>query len=202
MTPGEFDLAGFCVGVVREDDLLGAHRVREGDALVGLASSGLHANGYSLVRSSMLDGADPQLHEVLPELGRPLVDELLEPTAIYAPLVLELARAGLIAAAAHVTGGGIGANLHRVLPEGLGARVRTGSWPEPPAFELIRRASGAAERDMFSTFNMGLGMLLAVRPRDVPATIDVARAAGTAAFDVGRVVAGSGVALTRGDPPG
>jgi phosphoribosylformylglycinamidine cyclo-ligase len=188
--------------VVREEDLLGAHRVREGDALVGLASSGLHANGYSLVRSSMLDGPGPELDEVLPELGRPLVDELLEPTAIYAPLVLELARAGLVAAAAHVTGGGIGANLSRVLPEGLGARVQVGSWPEPAVFELIRGASGAAERDLFSTFNMGLGMLLAVRPRDVPAAIDVARAAGTAAFDVGRVVSGSGVALSRGDAPG
>jgi phosphoribosylformylglycinamidine cyclo-ligase len=202
MAPDQFDLAGFCVGVVREAELLGAQRVQDGDAVVGLASSGLHANGYSLVRSCLLDPALPPLDEVRPELGRPLVDELLEPTTIYAPVVLRLARDGLLAAAVHVTGGGIVENLPRVLPEGMGANVRRGSWPEPAIFDLVRRASGAPERDLFSTFNMGLGMLLVVRPQAAPTVIALAGAAGTPAFDVGRVVAGVGVALVSGEPTG
>src|SRR5919204_664423 len=117
-----FDLAGFCVGVVDEDARLGPHRVEVGDELIGLASSGLHANGYSLVRKALLEEGGYELDEVLPRLGRPLVEELLEPTTIYAPLVVALARDGLVHAAAHVTGGGLPENVPRALPEGLGDR--------------------------------------------------------------------------------
>jgi phosphoribosylformylglycinamidine cyclo-ligase len=162
MEAGQFDLAGFCVGSVDEDGLLGPDRVRDGDVLVGLASSGLHANGYSLVRSALLGGHD--LTDSPEGLGRALADELLEPCAIYAPDVLALARSGLVAAAAHITGGGFHENIPRALPAGLGARIHRGSWPEQPIFELIRSAASATDLDMFTTFNMGIGMVLFVHP--------------------------------------
>src|SRR5207244_3030463 len=121
---GRFDLAGFCVGVVDEKGVLGAGRVHPGDVLMGLASSGLHSNGFSLVRRVLLDSGAVGLDERPAELGgRTVAEELLEPTAIYAPLVASLAREGLLSAAAHVTGGGIPRNLARVLPEGTGADV-------------------------------------------------------------------------------
>jgi phosphoribosylformylglycinamidine cyclo-ligase len=160
MEPGRFDLGGFCVGIVDERELLGAHRVRERDVLIGLPSSGLHANGFSLVRSALLGRY--RLEETLPELGRPLADELLEPCAIYAPQVVALAREGLLHAAAHVTGGGLLENVPRVLPEGTGAEIRRGSWTEPAVFALVQEAAGASDRDVFATFNMGIGMVLVV----------------------------------------
>jgi phosphoribosylformylglycinamidine cyclo-ligase len=160
MEAGRFDLGGFCVGIVGELDLLGPHRVRFGDVLIGLPSSGLHANGFSLVRSAVLGRYG--LDEVLPALGRPLVDELLEPCVIYAPLVLALARDGLLHAAAHVTGGGLVQNLPRALPDDLGAEIRRGSWLEPAVFGLVGEAAGARDEDMFATFNMGIGMVLVV----------------------------------------
>jgi phosphoribosylformylglycinamidine cyclo-ligase len=162
MAVDAFDLAGFCIGVAEEASMLGPDRVAVGDALIGLASSGLHANGYSLVRKALLDDAGFALDEVLPRLGRPLVDELLEPTAIYAPIVLELARDGLVHAAAHITGGGVPENLPRALPEGLTPDVDWGSWPVPPIFELVGEVAGASEDDLRATFNLGVGMVLVV----------------------------------------
>jgi phosphoribosylformylglycinamidine cyclo-ligase len=182
-----FDLAGFCVGVVEEDRRLGPDRVRDGDVLIGLASSGLHANGFSLVRASLLVRAGYALERIVPPLHRPLVEELLEPTAIYAPLVLELAREGVLHAAAHVTGGGIVENLPRVLPQGLEGDVAWGSWPEPPVFELLRAQSGATEDDLRSTFNLGVGMVLVVPPARAERAIARAGASGSAAFPIGVV---------------
>jgi phosphoribosylformylglycinamidine cyclo-ligase len=162
MQAGQFDLAGFCVGVVGETDLLGPHRVQEGDLLVGLPSSGLHSNGYSLLRGALLD--KHELSEVPEGLHRSLADELLEPTAIYAPVVLELARGGFVHAAAHITGGGFVENVPRVLPEGLGAEIDRGSWTIPPIFQLVQREVPATDEEMFETFNMGIGMVLIVPP--------------------------------------
>jgi len=185
MEPGRFDLAGFCVGVVEERELLGPHRVEEGDLLVGLPSSGLHANGYSLVRSALLDRYEPSS---VPEgLGRPLIDELLEPTTIYAPTVLRLARDGLVHAAAHVTGGGFVENVPRALPDGLGAEIDRTTWSVPPVFDLVRREAGATEQEMFETFNMGIGMVLVV-----PGEAAGRTGAGGGRI-IGRVVAGSGL---------
>jgi phosphoribosylformylglycinamidine cyclo-ligase len=196
MEPDRFDLAGFCVGVVREADLLGPHRVAEADALVGLASSGLHANGYSLVRTALLRDAGYTLEDDLPRLGRPLVDELLEPTAIYAPLVRALARDGLVHAAAHVTGGGLVENVPRALPAGLGAEIELGSWPVPPVFELVAEASGTSLDELRSTLNLGVGMVLVVAPETVHVAIDRAAEAGTNASLIGRAVRGSGLRFT------
>jgi phosphoribosylformylglycinamidine cyclo-ligase len=183
-----FDLAGFCVGAVDEDARLGPHRVEPGDELIGLASSGLHANGYSLVRKALLEDAGYGLDEVLPRLGRPLGEELLEPTTIYAPLVLALARDGVVHSAAHVTGGGLPENLPRALPEGLGAEVRLGSWPIPPVFELIGEVSGAGEEDLRTTFNLGIGMVL-VAPAGRGSEIATrASRSGSPAYPIGAVV--------------
>jgi phosphoribosylformylglycinamidine cyclo-ligase len=192
MPDDQFDLAGFCVGSVDDDALLGPSRVREGDVLVGLASSGLHANGYSLVRSALLERHS--LDDSPPELGgRSIAEELLEPCAIYSPAVLALAREGLVHAAAHITGGGFIENVPRVLPAGLGALVERGAWPEPPVFGLVRDAAGATHADMFATFNMGVGMVLVVAPGDAERVL--AGAGPHAAFRIGAVVAGEGLRL-------
>jgi phosphoribosylformylglycinamidine cyclo-ligase len=184
MPEDQFDLAGFCVGAVQETALLGPPRVRDGDVLIGLASSGLHANGYSLVRRVLIDGRP--LDAIVPELGRTLADELLEPCTIHAPVVLDLHRRGLVHAAAHITGGGFAENVPRMLPEGLGARLDRGTWTEPAIFGLLQREAGLSDDDLFATFNMGLGMVLAVAPE---------HAQEVAAYGpvVGLVEAGDGV---------
>jgi len=190
MEDDAFDLAGFCVGVVDEPSLLGPHRVREGDVVIGLASTGLHANGYSLVRSSLLRAFS--LEDTPPGLDRSLADELLEPCAIYAPDMVALAGDGLLRAAAHITGGGIVENLPRALPEGLGATLQRGSWPEQPIFGLLRETGGASDDDLFATFNMGLGMLLVV---DATAAPDVLERSTHRAYRVGDVTSGPGIRL-------
>ncbi len=202
MEPGRFDLAGFCVGLVEEEAMLGPHRVREGDALVGLASSGLHANGYSLVRRALLEDGGYALEDVLPRLGRPLVDELLEPTTIYAPLVLSLARDRLLHAAVHVTGGGIPENLPRVLPEGLGAQVELGTWPVPPVFDLLKDASGASGEDLRATFNLGIGMILVAPPEHVSEIVRRSSRAGSPGYRIGAILAGDRLTFgTRAQAP-
>jgi phosphoribosylformylglycinamidine cyclo-ligase len=190
MPEDQFDLAGFCVGAVAQADLLGLHRVHDGDVLIGLASSGLHANGYSLVRSALIDRYP--LDDIAPGLDRSLAEELLEPCAIYAPKVLALARDGLVHAAAHITGGGFHENVPRALPPGLGAHVRRGSWPEPPIFGLVQNASDASDDDMFSTFNMGVGMVLVTGTEEAE---EILRRSDGGAFTIGVVAEGSGVAI-------
>jgi phosphoribosylformylglycinamidine cyclo-ligase len=190
MEEDAFDLAGFCVGAVEEEALLGPHRVVEGDVLIGLASTGLHANGYSLVRSAVLPAVG--LDERPEGLGRPLADELLDPCAIYAPTVVRLVREGLLHAAAHITGGGLFENIPRSLPDGLGATVERGSWPEPPIFDVIASHARASDGDMFGTFNMGVGMVLVVPPGAVDTVLDLA---GHDASRIGSIISGTGVRL-------
>jgi phosphoribosylformylglycinamidine cyclo-ligase len=191
LEPGAFDLAGFCVGLVEEDRLLGPHRVREGDAVVGLPSSGVHANGFSLIRR-VVDEAAVDLQDSPPALGRSVAEELLEPTEIYAPRLLAASRGGLVRSAAHVTGGGIAENLARALPPDLGADIGRYTWTEPPVFGWLASLGGISEQDMLRTFNMGLGML-AVVTGDRAA--DAAAALGPGATVVGRVTDRPGVRL-------
>jgi phosphoribosylformylglycinamidine cyclo-ligase len=193
MPEDQFDLAGFCVGLVDEADLLGPQRVRAGDVLIGLTSSGLHANGYSLVRSVLLDRFS--LDDVPPTLARPLADELLEPCVIYAPAVLALSRDGLLHAAAHITGGGFPENVPRALPPGLGARIERGRWPEPAIFALVGEAAGVSDGDLFATFNMGLGMVLVAGPDEAEEIIAREDGDTFVALAVGQVVDGAGVAV-------
>lgn len=160
--PGRYDLAGFCVGVVERERLLDPGQIQPGDALVGIGSSGLHSNGFSLVRSLLWDpgeldpGADPG------DLGRPLGEELLLPTRLYVRAVLRVRDRFTLKAAAHITGGGLPGNIPRSLPEGLGVHLWRGSWPVPPIFGLLSRTGGLSEAEMLRTFNCGLGMVLVV----------------------------------------
>jgi phosphoribosylformylglycinamidine cyclo-ligase len=195
MAERQLDLAGFCVGVVDDEGLIGPHRVLEGDVLVGLASSGVHANGFSLIRSALLVEG-PQMLDAVPDgFHRSLADELLEPTVIYAPLVVSLARGGLVHAAAHVTGGGLSENVPRALPGGLGAEIDLGSWEVPAIFELVRTAADVSNNDMFATFNMGVGMVLVVPPSRADDVFGRAAGAGIQAFGIGRVDVGPGLSL-------
>jgi phosphoribosylformylglycinamidine cyclo-ligase len=191
MDDDRFDLAGFCVGIVDGADVLGPDRVRAGDALIGLPSSGLHANGFSLVRTVV---STDELAIALPAIGRTFADELLEPCRIYVPEVVALHRAGLVHAAAHITGGGLLENVPRVLPPGLGARIERGTWTEPPIFDEIQRRADATEADMLATFNMGIGMVLVVGPDEVDDVLS--RAGGSTR--IGDVVPGSGLRIDRG----
>jgi len=191
MDDDRFDLAGFCVGIVDGGDVLGPDRVRAGDALIGLPSSGLHANGFSLVRTVV---STDELAMAPPAIGRTFADELLEPCRIYVPEVVALHRAGLVHAAAHITGGGLLENVPRVLPPGLGARIERGTWTEPPIFDEIRRRADATDADMLATFNMGIGMVLVVGPDEVEDVLS--RAGGSTR--IGDVVPGSGLRIDRG----
>lgn len=195
LEPGRFDLAGTCVGMVDEADVLGPERVREGDVLVGLRSSGLHSNGFSLVRKVLAAERPADLRRVVPELGRPLGEELLEPTLIYTGALAALRREGLVHAAAHITGGGFLENVPRALPEGLGARIDTAAWRPPPIFDVVGRAAGLPPREMFGVLNMGIGMVVAVPAGRAEAAIAAVSGAGSDALPIGEVVRGEGVLL-------
>ena len=199
---GHVDLAGFAVGVVEQQEMLGAERVRPGDVLLGLPSPGLRSNGYSLARHVLLERAGRPLDGPAWEgAGHSLADELLEPSVVYTPWVLAARRAvgadGLHAAA-HVTGGGIPGNLRRVLPPGLDARVEKARWPEPRIFGEIRRLGAVAEEEMEAVFNLGIGMVLVVDPAAEEAVGAAVASAGGTVLGIGRIVEGGGsVELVR-----
>ncbi|MEA3402629.1 MAG: phosphoribosylformylglycinamidine cyclo-ligase [Armatimonadota bacterium] len=188
---GEYDLVGFAVGVMERSAIIDGSEVTAGDVLVGLPSSGLHSNGYSLARYVLLDGAEMPLDEEVPELGRTLGEELLEPTRIYAASLVKLLEGGpLPHAIMHITGGGIPGNIGRGIPEGLTGHVDMSSFRRPAIFDLIQRTGGVAEEEMRRTFNLGLGMVLAVGEQDADAACDVLSDAGEEPLIVGEVRAG------------
>jgi len=191
--PDEYDLAGFIVGVAPADaeQRPGAHRVRPGDVLVGIASAGFHTNGYSLLRRLFFDRLGWDVGTSVPELGRPLAEVLLAIHRSYLRPVLPLIEAGRLHALAHITGGGIPENLARVIPEGLVARVQRSTWETPLEFELVARRGEVAEDEMYRTFNMGVGMILVVSPDVEPGVVEQLRAAGEDAWGLGIVQAGS-----------
>ncbi|HEX2360897.1 MAG TPA: phosphoribosylformylglycinamidine cyclo-ligase [Jiangellaceae bacterium] len=199
LQPDEYDLAGAATGVVEADDLLGSDRVRDGDTVVAMASSGLHANGYSLVRA-VLDHVGWALDRTVAELGRTLGEELLEPTRIYSPTCLALARSAEVDvhAFAHVTGGGIAANLGRVLPGTLSARLDRSTWSPSPVFGLIGSLGDVDPAELERTLNMGVGMLAVVAPDDTDAVVGVLDRHGVPAWVVGEIVGGDGTASLHG----
>jgi phosphoribosylformylglycinamidine cyclo-ligase len=187
--PGHYDLAGFAVGAVERDQVLDGATIRPGDRLVGVPSSGVHSNGYSLVRKLLVDPAtDAELAAQVPALGQPLGDALLEPTRIYAKLLLEARRDHPLKGAAHVTGGGLEGNVPRMLPEGCGAVLWRSAWSPPPIFGLLQARGGLSDQDMITTFNCGLGLVLAVAPEAAEAL-----AAAVGGSVVGEVVEGEGL---------
>ncbi|WP_431305733.1 phosphoribosylformylglycinamidine cyclo-ligase [Sediminicoccus sp. BL-A-41-H5] len=190
---GDYDLAGFSVGAAERGALL-PKQVGPGDVLIGLGSSGVHSNGFSLVRR-VIAAAGLALTDDAPFApGMSLGEALLAPTRIYVKPLLALHRAGLLKAAAHITGGGLPGNLPRVLPEGVGAEVVAGSWPVPPVFSWLARAGGVAEAEMLRVFNCGLGMVCVVAEADAETVLSHLTASGEAAFRVGRLVAATGEA--------
>jgi phosphoribosylformylglycinamidine cyclo-ligase len=188
--PGEYDLAGFAVGVVERSGIVTGAEVRPGDRVLGLASSGLHSNGYTLARKVIFERLGLKPGDTMPGLPRSVADELLEPTRIYVTPVLELLRSVPVLAMAHVTGGGITGNLPRVLPDGCQAVIDPRTWPVPPIFRVIQEAGRVEEGEMRRTFNMGIGYLLVVRPGDADRAAQALTASGERVFDIGEIRAG------------
>jgi phosphoribosylformylglycinamidine cyclo-ligase len=184
----EYDLAGFCVGVVDREKALDGSLVRVGDVVVGVASSGLHSNGYSLARRALLDVAKLPLDGRVEGLGRTLGEELMEPTHVYARATLSAIATGQIHAIAHITGGGLPGNLPRVLPEGIGVVLDPRSWVRHEIFSMIRRAGDVEEAEMRRTFNLGLGLACVVEAAGADSVLRAFRAMGFTASIVGEVV--------------
>ncbi len=190
----EYDLAGFAVGIIDKDKIIDGSKTQEGDLLVGIASSGIHSNGYSLVRKIFdLDSekAKEILMQKIPELGLPLGEELLKPTKIYVRPLLGAMERYDIHAVSHITGGGFIENIPRMLPEGLSAKIHQGSWEIPAIFPLMQKKAGLTERDMFNTFNMGIGLVLAVPAGQAKETVEYFDSVGEKAYIIGEVVSGS-----------
>ena len=186
----EYDLAGFAVGVVDEKDLITGESIKPGDTLIGIASSGVHSNGFSLVRR-IFDMTAESLNTYYDELGTTLGEALLAPTKIYVKALKSVKDAGVtIKGCSHITGGGFYENIPRMLPEGVRAVVKKDSYEVPPLFELMRRTRNLEEKMMYNTYNMGLGMVLAIDPADVDKTIAALEAAGEKAYVVGHVEQG------------
>jgi phosphoribosylformylglycinamidine cyclo-ligase len=186
--PGEYDLAGFIVGAVERKHLLTGEGIRSGDVLLGLPSNGLHTNGYSLARKLLFDVAKMRLDSEVPELGCTVADELLKVHRSYLKPLGALLRVGLLRGAAHITGGGITENTPRVLPAGLAAEIRTGSWPVPAIFELLKTIGSVPDDDYRRTFNLGIGMILVVPAKQADKAEKILRRGGETPYRIGRVV--------------
>jgi phosphoribosylformylglycinamidine cyclo-ligase len=192
--PGEYDLAGFALGVVEEDAVIDGRRITPGDVLIGIRSSGLHSNGYSLVRHICFEQARVTLDGRFPELKVPLGEELLRPTRIYTSVVRALPQ-GKVKGMAHITGGGVFSKLPRIFPSGCAARIELGSWPVPGIFTLLQRLGAVPRDEMFRTFNMGIGFILVVGRRDADTVLAALKHRGERAYVIGEVAR-----TTRGAP--
>lgn len=196
MPEEEYDLAGFAVGIVDEKEMITGKEIQTGDTLIGIGSSGVHSNGFSLVRK-VFDMTEESLHTYYEELGCSLGEALLAPTKIYVKALRSVKEAGItIKGCSHITGGGFYENIPRMLPEGIEAVIEKGSYPIPPIFGLLKEKGGIEEKMMYNTYNMGLGMVLAVNSADAEKTIEAVTAAGEKAYVVGKTKAGQkGVTL-------
>jgi phosphoribosylformylglycinamidine cyclo-ligase len=188
---GEYDLSGFAVGVVDREKIIDGSRIRAGDALVGIASNGLHSNGYSLVRKVFFDLKKMKVGKYIPELRGSLGEELLRPTRIYVKAFNALQKRVDIKGMAHITGGGIPGNLPRIFPKGLAAVVDEASWPGQPIFPLIEKLGGVPHDDMRRTFNMGIGLVMAVEDKRQARVIDILKKSGYDAYLIGMMEKGT-----------
>jgi phosphoribosylformylglycinamidine cyclo-ligase len=184
---GEYDLVGFALGIVNRGDRIDGSEISPGDRLIGIASSGLHSNGYSLVRKIVFDRLNATMDERVEELGRTIGEELLEPTRIYAKAVLSLKREIRLRGIAHITGGGIRGNLPRILPSRCKASLRKGSWEVPPIFSFLQREGDISEEEMWGTFNNGIGMVLVVRVEDAEGCFMRLKELGETAYLIGEI---------------
>ncbi|MFE0556446.1 MULTISPECIES: phosphoribosylformylglycinamidine cyclo-ligase [Paenibacillus] len=187
---GEYDIAGFTVGIVDKSKMINGSNIAAGDTVIGLASSGVHSNGFSLVRKLLLEDAGYSLQQELPELGGRLGDVLLAPTKIYVKPLLGLLKEIEVKGMAHITGGGFIENIPRMLPDGVNVDIEYGSWPILPIFKLMQEKGNISNKDMFTTFNMGIGMVLVVKEQDADGVLQYLRSAGEEAYVIGRVTEG------------
>jgi phosphoribosylformylglycinamidine cyclo-ligase len=191
---GEYDLAGFAVGVVDRPKIIDGKTITPGDAILGLASSGLHSNGYSLARRVFFDIAKLSVDAMLPELDRPLGEVLLTPTKIYAKQILALIKEFPIKGIAHITGGGITENLPRIFPEGVRATIDRRKWVAPPIFQVLSRVGQVEREEMYRVFNMGIGLVLVVPAHLAAAVLKKAAELGERAWKIGEIVGRSDTA--------
>lgn len=195
MDPNDYDLSGFCVGVVDRPKMLDPKNVAEGDVILGLASTGVHSNGFSLVRRAVTDAmSSEELVEPKEELaGKSVLEALLAPTRIYVKSILNLLDKGMdVHAVAHITGGGITENLNRALPKTLDARVELGTWDVPPIISYVVEKAGLSEEEALKTFNMGVGMCVICKPEDAAAMRAELESTGETVFTIGSIVKGTG----------
>jgi phosphoribosylformylglycinamidine cyclo-ligase len=186
---GEYDLAGFAVGVVDRPKIIDGRTIRPGDVLIGLASSGLHSNGYSLARRVLLEDRKLSLTKAVGEMAQPLGEVLLTPTRIYAKQILELAKSSTLHGIAHITGGGLTENLPRIFPKGYRAIIKRDSWAIPPVFKVIQEMGRISDVEMFRVFNMGIGLVLVVPPSEAELVMSRAGKIGERAYRIGEIAA-------------
>lgn len=185
----EYDLAGFTVGIVDKNKIIDGKKIKAGDKLIGLPSSGIHSNGYSLVRK-LINPTENNLKEYVEKLGCTLGEELLKPTKIYVKTILDLIEKFEIKGISHITGGGFIENIPRMIPEGLRVKIQKGTWPVLPIFDLLRDLGNMADKDIFNTFNMGIGMILAVDAQKAEEIITYLDAQGEKAYLIGSIAEG------------
>ncbi|MFC5702456.1 phosphoribosylformylglycinamidine cyclo-ligase [Cohnella faecalis] len=196
---GEYDIAGFTVGIVDKPKAIDGSTIKPGDAVIGLASSGIHSNGFSLVRRLLLEQQGYSLDQKLPELdGKTLGEVLIEPTRIYVKQILKLLESIQIKGMAHITGGGFIENIPRVLPEGVNVDIKSGSWPVHAIFDVMQRDGSITDRDMYTTFNMGVGMVLVVPAEQAEQALSIAKELGEKAYLIGQVTEGSKIVTFDG----
>jgi len=184
---GEYDLAGFAVGIVEKDKIIDGKEIMEGDSIIGISSSGLHSNGFSLVRKVLLEEKRYDLEKTVPSLKKTLGEELLVPTRIYVQPILCLLEKYKILGIAHITGGGLLENIPRILPERVSVQINQESWTKPPIFSLIQKEGKISDEEMYRTFNMGIGMVLVVRLDKTEKIIDELKQLNFSSYLIGRV---------------
>lgn len=193
-TDGEYDIAGFCVGIAKKNKIINGSKIKEGDALIGFASSGVHSNGYSLVRK-LIPPVKAELEKYDEKLGCTVGEAVLKPTRIYVKTILSLIEKFDIKGIAHITGGGFIENIPRIIPKDLGVKINRGSYELPQIFKLLSELSGAEDMKLYNTFNMGIGMVLAVDKKNAAAVIKAAEELGEKAYEIGEVIGGGGFIL-------
>ncbi len=190
MPEDEYDIAGYATGIVDKKKIIDNTTIKPGDAIIGISSSGVHSNGFSLVRK-VFNLNEQKLKALIPELGKSLGDTLLSPTKIYVKSVLNLIEKLPVKGISHITGGGFYENIPRMLPDGISAKIKQGSFPVPPIFSLIQKEGNISEHDMYNTFNMGIGMAIVVDAENADKAVEILRSTGEDAYIIGSTVEGT-----------
>lgn len=196
---GNYDVAGFAVGIVDKEQCITGETIEVGDIVLGLPSSGLHSNGFSLVRHIILERKQLPLDTYIDELGRTIGEEVLEPTKLYVKQILPLVEAGYVNGMAHITGGSFYDNIPRILPRGMAVTINSNAWPVLPIFTLLQRWGNVEPKEMYHTFNMGIGMVLVVKPEVVESIVALLHEQGEVVYSIGIVTEGDGEVTIVGE---